>query len=1037
MLQPIARILNAERGEAKPVLLLFGQGFFMGIFLYSYKIIAEALFLSRLSDRLAETMFISAALAVISTWLYSIFQNRISFSKLAFLSLFAILVFFGLIRFFFNEADDRFSNLLVFIMFALIQPVISVSLLVFWGIFGRIFDLRQSKRIIGSIDSGQLLAALVTSLSIPFLSKVIGKADFLLIGMGAILCCMGIFAIISGKYDLDQHRNKTGTKKVDTRIVRLLKDRYVVYLSFFLLLSIITFQFVHFSFLSVTEIYFHSESQLIGFLGYFNGSIMIFSLVIQMVVNERLIAMYGLKTAILTLPIVLLLFTAASIFAGAMFGFSGANANFIWFFLFIAMSKLFSESLRESLETSSFKLFFMPLDARIRFDIQAKVEGVINEFSRLAAGLLILIMGLLSFFELIHYSILLIAVIVVWIWSAGKLYSEYRNSIKKKLQGRQPDYELQQKNQYRVRRILDEIVRSDNPGHAIFALKLLEKLDLVVFRNYVVKLSTAANRTVRRFVLSKLDELNINSELKNGSPIETKAIFKNCHAWSDAMTLMKSEDSDNRKNLADWLGENLNDDNVWMLLALLADEDAEVKRAAISTAALAGLKETFPLLINNLVSPVFAEDVVSAFVKIGEAAFPALENAFYKSGQDIGAMLRILQIYGNVKGKAAIDLLWGKIDYPDKKISSKALLSLADCNFVADNTQARSIKYAIESEISNTAWNLKAVDTLKDKAQTNLIREALEYDTLTSIKRIFNFLSMLYDPHSVQLAQENLFGTRREGLTYAIELLDVFLSDDLKEKIIFLLNDALESKSLNKLAAYYAQNEMEVDETVRMIIHRDYNLLSRWTKSCAIHYVGGNRLEGFEIDLTANLFHPDRMIREASAWSLNQINRDAFLFHINRLDPPVRRELESINNLSGKPPKLTNIDKTIALKRIDLFSSIPGLPLSRLAEICEEDFLAKGSVLRVDHDTNDNVYVIYSGIMEIGSGIGKEICEGPCIAGGIELVDINEMVAATDVIVLMVEKAKFYDYAAADNGLLLDALENFIKRQGQIKTTSI
>jgi ATP:ADP antiporter, AAA family len=50
----------------------------------------------------------------------------------------------------------------------------------------------------------------------------------------------------------------------------------------------------------------------------------------------------------------------------------------------------------------------MPLNINIRFDIQAKVEGVINEFARLIAGAMILVIGLLTFFELIHYSYFLL-----------------------------------------------------------------------------------------------------------------------------------------------------------------------------------------------------------------------------------------------------------------------------------------------------------------------------------------------------------------------------------------------------------------------------------------------------------------------------------------------------------------------------------------------------------------------------------------------------------------------------------------------------
>lgn len=1027
MFQPIARLLNAERGEEEPVILMFGQGFFMGIFLYSYKIIAEAMFLSRMSDRLAEAMFISAALGVLSTSLFSALQNRISFAKLTFLNFSVFFIFLGLIRFSSGFADARTLDILIFASFVLIQPVISVSMLTFWGLFGRIFDLRQSKRIIGSIDSGQLLAALITSLSIPFAAKFISQMDFFLVAMAAILFCLVFFSIIVRKHDLEKHRSEKGGKKINTKIISILKDRYVVWLSFFLLLSIISFQFVHFSFLSVTEIYFPRETQLVSFLGYFHASIMIFSLIIQMVVNERLIAMYGLKTALLILPVILLAFTAFAILTGGIFGYDGSGENFIWFFLFIALSKLFSESLRESLEQSSFKLFFMPLDVKIRFDIQAKVEGVINEFSRVVAGVLILGMGLLSFFRLIHYSVLLVVVILVWIWSVGKLYSEYRNNIKKKLQGRQADHEVKLRNQFQVRRALDEVIRSSSAGDIISVLKLVEKWDAVLFRSYIQKLAAFSNKSVRQFAVEKLNDASdqaLSWDWKNKAPVIAGSNDTRSGEWID---VLRSGDREDRKRLAGWLARNFHEENSAILLELLNDYDPRVRNAAIEAAARIRRKETYPSLIHLLASPKFADKACTAFVSIGEEAFPYLENAFYKSGQDVKVMLRILQAYGRVGGEKAVELLWDKIDYPDKKIDAQVLLSLGECGFCANALQSQRIKFSIESDIANVAWNLKALEALRSDESAALVRQALEYDTLATVKHVFMLLSMIFERHSIQLVQENLFGKRGEGLTYAIELLDVFLSDDLKEKIIFLLDDTLESRELNKLAAYYPQAGSDFAGTIKMIINRDNNLISRWTKSCAIHHVGERKLNGFEIDLTANLFNPDALIREMSAWALMRINPAAYVFHSGRLDPSVRKDIESMFNGNRRQPvkKIARFEKVLGLAKIDLFSSMPGQILSGLSELAAEKYLTEGASFQIKEERDDFLYIAYEGKVEvISENGGRSVITGPCMVGGIETSGYAELHALTDSMILTIDKDKFYDYLSGDVEWMLLMLYN-------------
>jgi AAA family ATP:ADP antiporter len=52
-------------------------------------------------------------------------------------------------------------------MYCLIGPITAILLLCYWGIFGRLFNFKQSKRIIGWIDTGQLIAIIMANFLIP------------------------------------------------------------------------------------------------------------------------------------------------------------------------------------------------------------------------------------------------------------------------------------------------------------------------------------------------------------------------------------------------------------------------------------------------------------------------------------------------------------------------------------------------------------------------------------------------------------------------------------------------------------------------------------------------------------------------------------------------------------------------------------------------------------------------------------------------------------------------------------------------------
>ena len=67
------------------------------------------------------------------------------------------------------------------------------------------------------------------------------------------------------------------------------------------------------------------------------------------------------------------------------------------------------------------------------YNVQAKVEGLVNELSATLSGLLIMGMGALTFIELINYSHILIFIVGAWIYITIQLYREYQNMLRNSL----------------------------------------------------------------------------------------------------------------------------------------------------------------------------------------------------------------------------------------------------------------------------------------------------------------------------------------------------------------------------------------------------------------------------------------------------------------------------------------------------------------------------------------------------------------------------------------------------------------------------
>ena len=191
--------------------------------------------------------------------------------------------------------------------------------------------------------------------------------------------------------------------------------------------------FLEYSFLATIEIYHPEEDKLNRFLSFFNGTVIIMSFIIQTFINDIILNKFGLKVALMTMPIILILFMIGGLVSGHFFGYEILNEDFLFFFMFIISGKAFTASLRDALESPAFKLFFLPFNITVRFDIQNKVEGVIGQVATFLAGGLQILIASLVFVKLIHFIYLIIAIALGVIYFSVKLYNQYQIKLKETL----------------------------------------------------------------------------------------------------------------------------------------------------------------------------------------------------------------------------------------------------------------------------------------------------------------------------------------------------------------------------------------------------------------------------------------------------------------------------------------------------------------------------------------------------------------------------------------------------------------------------
>lgn len=1053
MLRSLLSALNVRPEEQIQVVLMLAIGFFMGTFIATFSVTAESLFLSQISNQLNNAFLVAGILGIASTMLFSFFQNKVKFSSLTIACMLLIIASVTVVYVLYRFGPQDVHADVLFAMYCLTGPVTAILLLCYWGIFGRLFNFKQSKRIIGWIDTGQLMAAILAFFFIPLSAAFFpDTSDYLIVCNASILGASICMIIISYRFPLTKNDPREFDESVvrETTFKKILSDKYTLLLALFLVISMVTYIFTQYSFQKLVNTQYPDQKELANFLAYFNGVIYALSLIMQTFVNDKILSNYGIKISMFVLPMLVAIFALAASLTGIFLGYdpSLSPTTFIFFFLTVALMRLFNVMIRDSLENPVFKLLFIPLDNRYRFNIQAKLEGVVNESGRFLAGLVIFGFALVPIFKTYWITLLIFLLGAAYILVIRNLYNGYKNKIRSKLESSELQQEKLEIGYRDITQKLEERLSSSNASQAVFAFKLLEKISPSQIAGWVNQLIGNKIDEVEEYANRRLNELKGLSVSEryvvrldtnkapdtSGKNVLTKADLEQIISSGGDVTksrvqkLSRSPVVEDRQYAAELLLHSSNDDNTSFLIELLNDPEPKVRNTAIKTAIKKHNNEVILSLIDNLGNPLYSNQAMHSLTLIGGKALNILDTGFYRSGQNTQTLLKIVQIMGRIGGQRAKDLLWGKIDYPDKVVTSSVLLALGESGFKAGISQITRIKYAIEIDIADIAWNLGAIQEIGDDGNAEEVKKAIRREIQNDIEHIYMLLAMLYDTRSIQLVKENIESGTTEGTTYAVELLDVFLSEQLKQRVIPVLDELSDADRVSRLEMFYPRVRLDAKLVLKFLINRDFTQTNRWTKATVIYQIGILKIADFKLDLISQLFNPDKLIREVSGWALYQLNPDLYHSNSARLGDAVKRDLDA-SILSGQQSRLMNFEKVLFFQSIRLFEGTPGIALSYLSDFSEEERLAANASLSLDEKLNNHFYIVYSGSLEyyFKGRIMGEYSSGQFVGemlapGG--FANANMLVAKEETLLLKFSKDLFYELLAGRVKLTDKVLES-------------
>jgi ATP/ADP translocase len=964
MASGVLRVLDIEREELLKVSVLILQSVFLGVFAGAFDIGAQSLFLKEYDASMIPKAFaVSGAVGIVITAIYSWLQPRMKFSDFAL----ANLLFVGLISLVLRLSYELLHDTrIIFAMLVMMGPLTIIAFLGFWGTVGRMFTLRQGKRLFGLIDTGQIIGMILSFYSIPlFISFGFEVVNSLYLCAASIVLAIAVQFYINRKFPVRQEDSPgTATKAVTSRFADLFKNNYTLLMVGFVVLSVLAAFFIHYSFLSITQVNYPESNALAQFLGVFMGTLMVFTLGIKALVYSKLMKTYGLKVALMLSPVILGIFTLIALFIGTVYGYTAASAGFTLFFLLIVSSKLFAKSLKDSIEVPSSKILYQTLDKDVRYDVQARIDGIVNELAAFSSGLLMAGLVLMQKITIIHFSWVMLVIVILWAWTALRLYKAYRASLKKSLDR----FKLTREEQTDARgsRHIDLHDPKESARLALYLDLAPQAWDGFLSSNLeaLINHPSIAIKDRALALAGKLHLLDAEKILRDNIPLKdlktNDPIAKTFARFlaPEKMTtdnglslLIRSSDPEQRFKALAYLHKHPDRIVPSQLLPLLRDSHHEVRTAAIRFIGMHRIVELSPALIDLLDSTEFYPLAYHALASMSSSITDKLDQAWYRSGVSPKERMRLLRLIVLSDSHNVLKPLLSKLDEEDTDILKLVLNELNRRKYTPDELIKSRLVELLHRMVGLAAWNM----TAKYSAETALPQSGLDEAFTAEIKDnfdiIYTILSILYDENSIRQIRTNLESGTSEGIGFAMELLDIFVDETIKPYLFPLLDDTSIVEKVSGLQTEFPVEILKSEELLLAIINRDYNQLKLSTRLIALQNLDKRAEFSSGDDIIAQLFNPRALLHETAAEIVSKNDPNLLQSVLPRLPGDIRRNISAhLDRISQGVPSGV-LHKYEALKQSEILAGTAPDIVIALAEgfsFCHEPGFKTSNVFETE-----------------------------------------------------------------------------------------
>lgn len=912
----IAQILDIKPGEGRLTFMALCASFFHGvssIYLFS---VSHALFLANFEAHDLPYTYIGGAFTVLLAGAaFSALQHRIHLTRLVIGTLAVLLATLVGAHLWLMLAGPKWPSAFLAVWTVAYSTLTYMSL---WGLFGRVFDTRQAKRLFGVIGAGEFAADIVSGFLTPVFVWLIGSDHLLLVAaLGLFLMIVFSVLVIRAGREHMEDPEKSEPEPAALPVKDIFTQRYPLLLHLLWGLSLMSFYLLDTAFSNQVERHYKdSTDAMTSFLGVFFAVGSAVNMLVETFLTGRVLHRIGILKALFILPLGVLI-GCASVAACPLFMPREALAVFV---LAVGV-KMYDYVARNAIHDPAFQVLYQPLPLSRRFAVQSSVLTRAEPTAALIGGGALLLGRMYFTIDAVNVSAIIVGILALQTAVTLPLRSEYLEALLQALKSRRLGLDTASLYDRHGLTTLLGWLDSRHPGEVIYSLRLLEKnapellherlADLLSHPSPEVQASAleGIERTlppqalprvramladqglppeVRARALSALcalDEagaVDVGQDLLDSpeSPVARAAmvgLLRHCGiegvlvCGGQLLQAVNSPDEAQRVEAASILAEAQIPAFYRTVRQQLADPSPAVRRAALLAAEKMGNPRLIPSLLPFLAEGATRIHAIRAIAAAGDTVLPELALTLARPGLAPETAHGLIKAVARMGSPRTTEFLLEHLYYPDADARRLILSKLSQRGFTLRDEEDRDLlRGLIRREADHCAWLFLCMEALPGQGGTAPLHQALAAEFRAALDRILDAGSFFCPPQAIRAVKKNL-SAGRERAAYALELLDSLATEEMRRLLHPFLEDLPAAQRLERLRRDHPLPALTREAALTAIALKERSWLGPWVRSLALYLMGQEPRAEWEPVLATACADPAGMVRETALWALERV----------------------------------------------------------------------------------------------------------------------------------------------------------------------